>query len=290
MTEGFLVLLPPSETKRDGGNTPLRGAWVGCEGQTAATRAGEAAAGAVGPGAEAGALAWPGLERTRGSVGRELIGLAGDVAATAAALKISPTLAEREAARNRALRTGPRMPAARRYTGVLYDALDAGSLDDAAWSWLASHVAVHSALYGLVGAAEPIAAYRCSAGSRLPGGPLRDRWRAPIARELDRHDGRILDLRSAAYADLGPAGSTAITVDLVSGDDRALNHFNKRAKGELVRAFAVTPSLRAVDAGADADAIAALARAAGFEAHATSANRIRVRVHDPARERPRAPR
>lgn len=285
MTGSLLVLLPPSETKRDGGNTALRGRWTGCaphEGQDARARGAGHAGVADAPG---DALAWPRLERIRGSVARDLIALAKDPAATATALKVSPKLAEVEAARNRALRTAPRMPAARRYTGLLYDALDAESLDRDAWSWLARQVAVHSALYGLVGASEPIAAYRCSAGSRLPGTPLKARWREPIARALARHDGAILDLRSAAYAELGPAGPRSVSVDLVTDDgaggERALNHFNKRAKGELVRAFATTPSLRALDGSIDADGLATALRAVGFSATALADDRIRLCVDDP---------
>ena len=46
------------------------------------------------------------------------------------------------------------MPALERYTGVLYDALDAGSFDDSEWAVAADAVAVQSALLGLVGAAD----------------------------------------------------------------------------------------------------------------------------------------
>ncbi len=55
----------------------------------------------------------------------------------------------------------------------------------------------------------------------------------------------VLDLRSEAYVALGPVPSAAASayVRVVSDDGsdagvRALNHFNKRAKGELVRALA----------------------------------------------------
>jgi cytoplasmic iron level regulating protein YaaA (DUF328/UPF0246 family) len=126
---------------------------------------------------------------------------------------------------------------------VLYDALDAPSLPPAARERAGSTVAVASALFGLVGALDPIPAYRLSADSRLPGLPLRAHWADRVARELKSVPGMILDLRSESYAALGPApvraGSVYLRV-LGEGPDgavRALNHFNKKAKGELTRAL-----------------------------------------------------
>ena len=151
MNRGLLLLLPPSETKRDGGN--------------AASEAGDPAP---------GALRFPQLAAVRERTRRDLVALCRDAPAARAALKLSERLAGRELVRNLELADDPPlMPAVLRYTGVLYDALDAGSLDTAARGWLAGHVAVQSALYGLTGANEPIAAYRLSAGSRLPGESLR---------------------------------------------------------------------------------------------------------------------
>ena len=61
------------------------------------------------------------------------------------------------------------MPAIDRYTGVLFDALDAPSLDADAREFARETVVVHSALFGLVGALDEIPAYRLSHDSRLPG-------------------------------------------------------------------------------------------------------------------------
>ena len=101
---------------------------------------------------------------------------------------------------------------------------------------------VHSALFGLVGALDPIPAYRLSHDSRVPGVRLRAFWRAPLAERLASEDGVIVDLRSEGYAELGPAPARddSVFVRVVSvGDDgrrRALNHFNKHAKGRFTRA------------------------------------------------------
>jgi cytoplasmic iron level regulating protein YaaA (DUF328/UPF0246 family) len=156
------------------------------------------------------------------------------------ALKLGPRQVA-EVERNRALMESPTMPAIDRYTGVLFDALDAPGLDHAARAWAGDHLAVHSALFGLVRGLDPIPAYRLSHDSRLPTVRLRSLWRGPVASVLAEHDGLLVDLRSEGYVDLGPAPERAdsVYVRVVSvdaeGRRRALNHFNKRAKGLFTR-------------------------------------------------------
>ncbi len=211
----MLVLLPPSETKRDGGD---------------------------GPALALDALAFPRLVPARARVLDATVRLAADPEAMVRALKLGPRQAD-EVDRNRRLCESPTMPAIDRYTGVLFDALDAPSLDAAARAHAERHVAVHSALFGLVGAGDGIPAYRLSHDSRLPELRLKAEWRAAIAVELEAVPGLVLDLRSEGYADLGPAPRRpdSVFVRVVSEDDqgrrRALNHFNKRAKGLFVRAL-----------------------------------------------------
>ncbi|NEM90454.1 YaaA family protein [Galbitalea soli] len=214
----MLVILPPSETKRDGGHdgTTLSLDELSFPELTRARRA---------------ALA--GLRRTSSSVSRAM-----------AALRLGPTQ-RAEVERNRQVTSSPLMPAIDRYTGVLYDALDSATLPEAARAWLFQHVVIHSALFGLTRAGDEIPAYRLSHDSRLDGVALRALWREPIGRVLAGEGGVILDLRSEGYVELGPAPARAhsvftrvLTVD-DSGARRALNHFNKTAKGELVRALAV---------------------------------------------------
>ncbi|MDR5701294.1 YaaA family protein [Agromyces aerolatus] len=209
------VLLPPSETKRDGGAPDVL---------------------------DVGALSFPSLEPVRDTLVDDVVALAADPQATMRALKLGPRQAG-EVDRNAALRNSPTMPAIDRYTGVLYDALDAPSLDTAARRFAGRHVVVHSALFGLVGALDPIPAYRLSHDSRVPGARLKARWRAPIAEVLAAGAGLTLDLRSEGYAELGPLPDhdDAVFVRVVSEDGtgrrRALNHFNKQAKGRFTRAL-----------------------------------------------------
>jgi cytoplasmic iron level regulating protein YaaA (DUF328/UPF0246 family) len=212
-----LVLLPPSETKRDGG-TP-------------------------GSTLDLDALAFPSLTGHRRATLSALGVLSADPVAAAAALKIGPALAF-ELDRNRSIHVSPVMPAIDRYTGVLYDGLNAASLPPAARRYLSDHVAVASALFGLLRSEDPIPAYRLSHNSALPALRLRAHWRDAIAAELTAHAGLILDLRSESYVGLGPAPAAdhvaylRVMSESADGARRALNHFNKKGKGEFVRALA----------------------------------------------------
>jgi len=211
-----LLLLPPSETKRDGGDVdrPLD-----------LTR-----------------LSHPVLTAPRRSALAATRALSRNRAAAAAALKLGASQ-QFEVTRNRELRSSPTIAALNRYTGVLYDALDAATLDASARQFARDHVLIHSALFGLLGADDPIPAYRLSHDSRLPALPLRKHWRDRISAVLAASDGVILDLRSEAYVELGPApaGTRTALVRVVSdsadGPRRALTHFNKKGKGEFVRAL-----------------------------------------------------
>ncbi|MEN2739070.1 peroxide stress protein YaaA [Microbacterium sp. X-17] len=229
----MLVLLPPSETKRDGG-----------EGEPLALKS----------------LGFPRLNATRRGVVADTVALSRTPEAAAKALKLGPKQAH-EVQRNRGLRRAATMPALLRYTGVLYDALDAPSLMEEDWRFAARSVAVQSALLGLVRADDPIPAYRLSFDSRLSPA-LKKRWAAACAAELAVVDGVILDLRSEGYAALGPLPEREgvhylrVLARDESGTVRALNHFNKQAKGLFARAliergedFASTDALLAWAAG-----------------------------------------
>ncbi|GLZ55048.1 peroxide stress protein YaaA [Actinomycetospora sp. NBRC 106378] len=208
----MLVVLPPSETKAAGG----RGAPLDLD-----------------------ALSFPALTDTRAELLDDVVALADDVPAARAALGISERQDD-EIERNAALRTSRTAPALRRYTGVLYDALDAGSLTPGA----RRRIAVCSALFGLVMGTDPIPAYRLSADSALPGrGGLRTVWRpvlGPVLADLGEH---VVDLRSGGYMALAPAVG-ATTLDVVSeaedGSRSTVSHANKSSKGRVARLLAST--------------------------------------------------
>jgi hypothetical protein len=206
-----LVLLPPSETKAEGGaGAPL----------------------------DLGALSFPELNPVRAKVADALVDLAADLPASLTALGLSERQ-ESEVARNRVLYTSPTMPALHRYTGVLYEALDVRSLTPARSRRAAERLAVVSALFGLVRATDQLPAYRCSGGSVLPGiGPLPALWRPAMEPLLRSIDDLVVDLRSGSYVALARVPG-AITVRVVTegpgGKRLTVSHFNKAAKGRLAR-------------------------------------------------------
>lgn len=216
MSRGFLALLPPSETKRDGGSAIFA----------------------------IDSLAWDEQSEVRARTVSELMQLATDPAEHQRILKLSAQKSSDEIVRNAELSKAPAMPAVERYTGVLYDALDAETLSTTAREWLDAHVAIQSALLGLIRASDEIPAYRLSASTRLANEAMQRRWTQVCADVLARHDGPILDLRSKAYVPLGPLPDreNAVYAEITTRDEdgtiRSLNHFNKRAKGLIVRAFA----------------------------------------------------
>lgn len=223
----MLILLPPSETKRLGGtHAPL----------------------------DLERLALPTLTPQRRGAVNALVELSGDAVAAARVLGLSSRqLGEIEV--NAALRTSPTMAAIDRYTGVLYDALAADSLEPAARRWLGSHAMIHSAPFGPVGALDRIPAYRLGAGASIPSlGPLRRHWASAVTAALEVSGASfVLDLRSEAYVALGPVPSTNASIYLrvvtasEGGAVRALNHFNKHAKGALTRLLATArPRIRSV--------------------------------------------
>ncbi|MBN9606604.1 MAG: peroxide stress protein YaaA [Actinomycetales bacterium] len=233
------ILLPPSETKRPGGDPESRLDWARL----------------------AFARALTGPRRAVARALREVSRVGGD---GMRALRLGATL-ESELALNRAVLRSPVMPALDRFDGVLYDALAAASLAPSARERAARRVLIASALFGLVGALDPIPAYRLGADARLPDLRLRAHWGARLPALLAALPGPLLDLRSEAYRDLGPvpdrpdAAYLRVLTEGPDGRRRPLNHFNKHAKGAFTRA--VLEAERGFDT---LDDLVAWARGAGW--------------------------
>ncbi|MBB3038577.1 peroxide stress protein YaaA [Hoyosella altamirensis] len=215
----MLILLPPSETKATGGE---------------------------GPPLRLDQLFLPSLTKVRETILDALVTVSASPNEAAAALKLGPKqLGEIE--HNSVLRKAPTMAAIERYTGVLYDALDVGSMTLSQRGRASERLAIGSALFGIVAADDPIPYYRLSAGSRLPGlTSLRSLWRPLLGDAIQREDSRlIVDLRSGGYTALGPVES-AITATVLTerpdGTRSVVSHFNKHHKGLLARALAITRS------------------------------------------------
>ncbi|MFD4266021.1 peroxide stress protein YaaA [Rhodococcus sp. NPDC058481] len=213
----MLVLLPPSETKSDGGKgAPL----------------------------DLGELSLPKLTSTRELLVNALVELAADSEASSVALGLSAGQSD-EIARNAALWTSATRPALERYTGVLFDALDAKSFTRAQKAKAYVRLAVGSALFGAVRAGDPIPAYRLSGGSKLPGmGTLQSLWKPELTSAIEAEaDGLVVDLRSGTYQQLGPVPGSVIATVLTEKPDgtrSVVSHFNKHHKGLLARALVLS--------------------------------------------------
>lgn len=214
----MLVLLPPSETKSDGGRGgPL----------------------------DLGELAMPKLTATRETLVQSLVDLAADPEASAVALGLTAGQFG-EIERNAQLWTSATRPALERYTGVLFDALGARSFTRVQKSKAYARLAIGSALFGAVRPGDPIPAYRLSGGSKLPGlGTLGSLWKPDLTDALiDEADGGlVVDLRSGSYQQLGRVpGAVIATVltEAADGSRSVVSHFNKHHKGLLARALVIS--------------------------------------------------
>ncbi|MDO4928460.1 MAG: peroxide stress protein YaaA [Corynebacterium sp.] len=210
----MLILLPPSETKATGGDNPPL---------------------------DFAQLSFPTLTATRQTLATDLSRV--PVADALNLLGISEKLAG-EAQANTELFSQATLPAILRYTGVLYEALDAASLSAAE----RSHLAIGSALFGVVGANDLIPRYRLSAGNKIPTSDgelptLKKRWGKSITNVLValQEEGEfLLDLRSGGYQQLGPV-PTAPTLRVESlqadGTRKLISHNNKLYKGRITRSL-----------------------------------------------------
>jgi cytoplasmic iron level regulating protein YaaA (DUF328/UPF0246 family) len=219
---------------------------------------------------------------------RTLLGVKGDALAAATAI-------DREAA------SGPTLPAIERYTGVLYDALDAPSLPARERRRLRTQVAIVSGLWGLVRPGDPIPDYKLKMGATLaPLGRLATWWRHRLTEALaPTVAGRVVwDLlpgeHRAAWSPPTPASapgapSRIITVRFLDettplrSADRTftvVSHWNKLLKGALVRHVLAT-QLR------DPEGLASFDHPEGYRYDPAltedDAGRVRVALVRPAR-------
>lgn len=204
----MLLLLPPSEGKATGG----RGAPL-----------------------DLSRLAHPALSPVRSRLVTALEAAAAqDLPGLATALGCSVD----EAGKDLHLTTSGTLPALRRYTGVVYEALSYATLSPAGRRRAHSSLRVASALFGLLAPTDRIPAYRLSGGTSLPGvGSLAAAWRPVLEPEIAAHRGLVVDLRSGPYAALARVPS-AVSVRVLRETDgvrAAVSHDNKYTKGLLAR-------------------------------------------------------
>lgn len=213
-TTRFVILLPPSEGKAEGG---LRGTkWTPRSGRfgTALGARRTEVAGA--------------LKKAKGGDGT-LLGVKGEHLA--------------RARRSNTCVTGaPTLPAWQRYTGVVWDHLDLASLGASERSRALTSIVVVSGLLGLVRADDPVPDYRLKMGVRLaPLGTLATWWRATLSETLADFGTKkmVIDLlpqehRKAIEVDEG-SFVDYLRIGLFERGGKAGGHDAKAAKGRLAR-------------------------------------------------------
>lgn len=224
-TEPPLLLLPPSEGKSDGGTGP---AWAPGtmrydldDGRERCMRA------------LIQAMKWSGPRRSA------LLGVKGASldAATAANLSVAAT---------------GTVPAMERYTGVLYDELDASSWSARQRTRAEDSIVIFSGLFGLVAPGDAIPNYKLKMGASLPRlGRLGTWWRPQLTSALGplAEGRRIWNLlpneHDAAWT--APVDAEVATVrffdERPDGTLVTVSHWNKLLKGALVRLLLDRPDL-----------------------------------------------
>jgi uncharacterized protein len=167
------------------------------------------------------------------------------------------------------LGSAPAGPAAKVYTGVLYERLKLPDLPKRAQG----RVLIASALWGALRPADRIPYYRFSAKARLDGiGGLAAFWRPALAEALpDKAGTLVVDTRSGAYAAAWkPKAATLVSVRALGetkGTRKPVSHMAKATRGEVARAL-----LESKKAPETPEAAATLAEAAGFNVELNGAH------------------
>lgn len=213
----MLILLPPSESKA----APAR----------------------RGRPVDVGALSFPELTPVRERLLDALVATSSAPDALRR-LFVGDSLAD-QVARNVHVRDLPARPALEVYTGVLYDALDAGTLTPAARRRAASRLVVVSGLWGALRPTDRIPPYRLNICAQLLGQPaLEPLWREHLPATLARAAGRrgvVVDCRSSSYQAAGMPvglGDRTVVVRVLresAGKRSVVSHAAKHTRGLVTR-------------------------------------------------------
>lgn len=216
----FVILLPPSEGKAEGGRARTK--W-------------KPASGAFGPA----------LGAQRGEVATALARQGGG---TAALLGVGGKHLERAQEANRGVVGSPTLPAAERYTGVVWDHLDLAGMTAGQRDRALPRIIVPSGLLGATLADDPVPDYRLKMGARLTGfgGTMAKWWREAVSDAVNHYAAGcvVIDLLPAehrgAYASDPSLVAEHVIVDLVTPIGKAGGHDAKAAKGRLARHLLLT--------------------------------------------------
>lgn len=215
MRLNFVILLPPSEGKAEGGQPRTK--W-------------KPTSGAFG-------------DSLGGHRTRIVEALAAQQGGSAALLGVGGRHLERAQAANRTVVGATTLPAAERYTGVVWDHLDLAGMTTAQRNRALPRIIVPSGLMGASLADDPVPDYRLKMGARLSGfgGTLAKWWRDAVSEAINDYARGclVIDLlptehRGAYSPDLSLVAEHVV-VDLMTPTGKAGGHDAKAAKGRLAR-------------------------------------------------------
>lgn len=206
-----LVLLPPSEGKATGGSEPSL---------------------------KLNGLSFPSLTEARKKVIANLDRLPD------AAFGVKGAALEKAKLANAKVMKSKTLPALLRYTGVLYDALDAGSLTTKEKKRLNEQVVIFSGLFGAVAADDLLPDYKLKMSATLSNlGRLSSFWKPFLTDALAPYCEQqtvwnlLPNEHNSAWNP--PTSARVITVKFLDDDGKGnlttVSHWNKLLKGSLVR-------------------------------------------------------
>ncbi|MBN4064969.1 peroxide stress protein YaaA [Dehalococcoides mccartyi] len=220
-----LILLPPSEGKASGGESPA---------------------------IDLSELSFSDLGKERELMIKALGQLSGKPRVAQKTLGVKGTALDKARADNAALLSSPTMLAIERYTGVMYDSIDYQSMDGASQTCFGENVLIMSGLFGLLRPFDLVPSYKLKMGAKLRRKKSCSTiWKPLVTKSITAHaKNRVIwDLlpneHSAAWepskVDYVKRYTVKFLEDPGNGQLRTVNHWSKALKGALVRYLVANP-------------------------------------------------
>ena len=219
MTVTPLILLPPSEGKASGG---------------------------MGPPISLDSMSFPSLNTTRSLLIRALHEINSSQNTAQKLLGVKDKALLNAMSANSKIESSSTMPAIRRYTGVMYDAIEYESLNKKQMKDFNDNVLIMSGLFGIVRPLDMIPGYKLKMGARLHNSKACSSiWKPLITEKLAKlcKDTVIWDLlpieHSAAWEPSAVHYASRFTVKFLQrtfdGKLRTISHWSKALKGAVVQ-------------------------------------------------------
>jgi cytoplasmic iron level regulating protein YaaA (DUF328/UPF0246 family) len=129
--------------------------------------------------------------------------------------------------------------AVKRYTGVAFDYLNYGSLDERSKKYIDENVIIFSNLFGPIMACNLIPEYRLAQGAKVGELEVDKYYHANSAKLLDEYlaDEEILDIRAGYYDRFYTPSKPYTTLKFIK-DGKVVSHWAKAYRGKALREIA----------------------------------------------------